>query len=75
MGASLEEADLTATVLRGVDLSYANLSEKRDLKGQDLGGVRLVEAHAGCDLSGTDLGGTRTFPAPTSRAPRWRALT
>ena len=54
IGASLEEADLTAITISGGDLSYANLFEKEDLKGQDLRGVRFVGP---------------SWPAATSPAP------
>ena len=68
LDAFLEEADLTAfVIIWGGDLSYANVTEQRNLKDQDLGGVRFVEAElAGCDLAGEDLRG-RTWRALTSR--------
>lgn len=86
LDAFLELADLTAfVIIWGGDLSYANLFEQRDLKDQDLGGVRFVEAElAGCDLTGTYLGGEDLARANLSgarlkgadlRGRTWRAWT
>ena len=82
---SLEEADLTAFVIRGGDLSYANLFEKRDLKGQDLGGcaswrrsspvaTSRGRTSGGEDLARANLSGARLKGADL-RGRTWRALT
>ena len=68
LDASLEEADLTAFVIRGGDLSYPNLLEKRDLTGQDLGGCASWRRSSPVATSRGRTSGAQTWPVPTSRA-------
>src|SRR3712207_3198929 len=66
---SLQEADLTAfVIIWGGDLSYANLTEQRDLRGQDLGGCALWRRSSPVATSRGRTSGVRTWPMPTSRA-------